>query len=728
MSHTPSHRHPKPSALALAALIAAGLSAPVGAELARVGPIDTANGFPQWYQDHNGLALDLCLPDNVDLQAGNCLTLPTDVPNPTLPESFPSNFAVEHFWFNAGASAAIAGQAKPAILVLAVEASFAGGVPKAGDQIAFGRIRVRFDVPVDGDYTVIHPYGELNFPNQRANDRVFYTDDVGIACTGDFSCAMKTGIGPFLRAVDQNGAPAQFVTINGKTMIANPAIPTRVTGGPNGNVFRIIGPGGAVVAQTEEFTVMGRVHTTQIPSPLRGERASYTRNASGTWVDVFASATAGIGRPTPNLSLSDTGDGTVIVPKLMTADPAPGRQGAFWGQANVNGGVVPSDVLVTNNADLPPLNQIKVPVHDVVTVTEASYNAVDKTLTVRATSSDETPPADLVLPAHGALALAGGVAIVPNLAVPPKDVTVQSMTGGGSATAPVTIGQAAAGGPPPLDPVSVEGNEDTRLVVRVGPDNAGGTYRMITQPVHGTLTVDPANPSIYNYDPNTNFEGNDSFTYVFNKNGIDSNIVPVSLKVLPVNDAPVANPDSATTTLGRSVTINLLANDVDPDLTTGIDPASVQILTTLTAAQGSVVVNNGVATFTPGTDLGNIIFSYTVSDKASPAIVSSPATVTVAVQGAETITVANPEYRANQQRFRANGTSSVRAGQTVTMYLFDGTNKYEAVPVGIAVVAPDGSWGIDARPSPIAPFGAYNRVIVTSPLGGSGVSGTLRIR
>lgn len=722
MSHTPSHWHPKPTALALAALIAAGLSAPVGAELARVGPVISAVGYPQWFQDSTGLALALCLPDNVDLAAGNCLLLPADVPSGTAPETFPTNFADEHFWFAVDAATPIGGNTT-ASLVLAVEAAFGGGPPKQGDQIAFGRIRVKIDpVPANGTYTVIHPYGTLTFPDQVAGDRIFYTDDVGINCTGDFSCALKTGIGPFLRAAATPGGPAlPFVTLNGQTMIADPAIPTAVTGSPFGdNVFRIIGPNGTVLGQTDVFNVMGRVHTAPIPSPLRGERASYTRNAAGAWVDVFASATAGIGKPPPNLGLS--GDG--IVPKLMTQDPTPGLPVKFWGQANVSATAVPSLVQVTNNADVPP-TVIDVSVHDMVTVTEASYDVAGKTLTVRAKSSDEGTPPELVLPAHGgAVTNNGAGAVIANLAVPPKEVTVLS-SAGGSATVPVTIGPVAAGGVT-LNDVSVTGNEDTDLVVRLGLDNASGTYRMITQPVHGQLVVDPANPSLYTYKPNTHFEGTDGFTFVINTNGADSNIATASLTVLPVNDTPVANPDSAITTLSRPVALNLLANDVDPDLQTGIDPTTVQILTTLTAAQGSVAVNNGVATFTPGTFVGDVIFNYTVADKASPAVVSNPATVTVTVQGVETIAVAAAEYRASQQRFRANGTSSIQAGQTITVSLFDGTTV--GAVIGTALVGAGGAWAIDARPSPVAPFGAFNRVIATSPLGGSGVSGTIRIR
>ena len=57
------------------------------------GPIDPVNGFPQYYQDSNGLALQQC----VDLVCDPALA----IPDPTLPISFPNNFPVELFYSRA---------------------------------------------------------------------------------------------------------------------------------------------------------------------------------------------------------------------------------------------------------------------------------------------------------------------------------------------------------------------------------------------------------------------------------------------------------------------------------------------------------------------------------------------------------------------------------------------------------------------------------------------------
>ena len=155
----------------------------VQAELFRVGPLDLpsppGHGYPQWYQDSNGLALDLCVPQTLN-QLDPCLATPAPGdPLPTLPYTFPDNWSDEFFWFGAEALIDLGG-GNSAVLVQAVEAAFGGGPPSVGDQIAFARIRIRFNAPVAGSYTVTFPYGQEEFPNLEVGELVFFTSDVGI--------------------------------------------------------------------------------------------------------------------------------------------------------------------------------------------------------------------------------------------------------------------------------------------------------------------------------------------------------------------------------------------------------------------------------------------------------------------------------------------------------------------------------------------------------------------
>jgi hypothetical protein len=282
-----------------AVLLAGGLTPPAHAALQAVGPVAAANGFPLWYQDFNGLRLDLCL------EPGFCLL---EAPDLLAPISFPDNFGPEAFWWSAEAEfAPAAAGVDSALLVLAVEATAADEVnlidAVEGFQVGFARIRIRIDVSATGTYTVTHPYGTATY-NVTAllpagANEINETQDIGNFLDpgrlGDFSLALADGpglpevpgdpvpnisatgasIGPFLRpSATPGGAPLPPVVspVTGALFIANPLVPTNVTGAlpAGGNFFRIQGPGGTV--QTDIFSVTGMVSGTQ---PALLEKAVY---------------------------------------------------------------------------------------------------------------------------------------------------------------------------------------------------------------------------------------------------------------------------------------------------------------------------------------------------------------------------------------------------------------------------------------------------------------------
>src|SRR5213594_4347118 len=211
------------------------------------GPVDPVNGFPQYYQDSNGLALQACL----DLVCDPALA----VPDPTKPVSFPDNFPLELFYSRAISTITV-GTIK-AVLNDQFEGSFANGslvIP--GDQVVFGRVRVRIlgGTP-GGTYTITHPYG-VEVLQADAVGTVNFTQDstrIPLVPGGPalaFGTPLATGrIGPFLTAVAPP-PPAGFV--------GNPAAPQTVTGSPCGqNVFGVQGPGfPAGGVQTDQFTVL----------------------------------------------------------------------------------------------------------------------------------------------------------------------------------------------------------------------------------------------------------------------------------------------------------------------------------------------------------------------------------------------------------------------------------------------------------------------------------------
>ena len=114
----------------------------------------------------------------------------------------------------------------------------------------------------------------------------------------------------------------------------------------------------------------------------------------------------------------------------------------------------------------------------------------------------------------------------------------------------------------------------------------------------------------FTYTPNENFNGTHSFTYKASHGAAESNVATVTITIAPVNDAPVAANDSATTNEDTAVTIAVLANDTDVD-------GDVLTVTGASAPlHGAAVPNaNGTITYTPAADYnGADTFTYTVSD------------------------------------------------------------------------------------------------------------------
>jgi len=100
--------------------------------------------------------------------------------------------------------------------------------------------------------------------------------------------------------------------------------------------------------------------------------------------------------------------------------------------------------------------------------------------------------------------------------------------------------------------------------------------------------------------------------------------------VTVLNQAPTAVADSKTILPCAPSTINIVANDTDPEggvLTVG----SISALSPL--ASGSLANNNdGTVTFTPATGFtGVATFTYKVTDNGVPTLTSAPATVTITV-------------------------------------------------------------------------------------------------
>ena len=233
-----------------AALGAAAFAAPAQAELALTGPIDPLTGVPAWYEDTNGMQLELC----------------TDEPG-FCPTTALSAADGESFWSVVGA--ALTGPDGQSFNIgFDLEAADLG----TPGPISFSRIQVLMEgVEPNGEYTFTHPYGTGTWTASadgtllggRASAQ---RQEVGCAppppgAQCDFDAILATTIGPYL-----TWDPAQSLPPDG--FIGDGVTPHRVVGSPLGrNSVTVEGPGlpaGGIT--TDEFVVEGRL--ARPPTPI----------------------------------------------------------------------------------------------------------------------------------------------------------------------------------------------------------------------------------------------------------------------------------------------------------------------------------------------------------------------------------------------------------------------------------------------------------------------------
>ncbi len=239
----------------------------------------------------------------------------------------------------------------------------------------------------------------------------------------------------------------------------------------------------------------------------------------------------------------------------------------------------------------------------------------------------------------------GSIGFVPNADFNgPALITYTISDGkGGTATATVTVTVTPVNDPPVAAPDSATTDEDTPVTVGVlaNDTDLDGDPLTVTaaSAANGTVTINL--DGTVTYTPNPDFNGTDTITYTISDGQGGFSTATVAVTVNPVNDPPVAVPDSATTAEDTPVTVPVLANDSDAEG----DPLTV---TAATAPNGSVAINpDGTITYTPNTNFnGTDTITYTISDGQGG---TATATVTVTVTPANDPPVAANDIAATDE-------------------------------------------------------------------------------
>ncbi|HEY6577223.1 MAG TPA: Ig-like domain-containing protein, partial [Mycobacterium sp.] len=581
------------------------------AVLERVGPISTAasgGAYPSWYQDTTGLALDFCTPTNESERDGGwCVVLTGDVP--VVPEVFPLNsptsFFDEHFYFMGSAVIGTRQAGGKALLVLAEEGAFAADVAP-GQQITFARIRMRLQpIPVSGTYRFIHPYGE-ELLEGVAGDRIFFSDDVGVAA-GDYTGSLLSRMGPWLLpSATPGGAEMPAVTATNRTPDTNPA--------HFGGVFAPTPyplTGAAYIADPARI---GPVTGSSLPNFIDSKGISRNHNifriegppGSGLGVDPVT------GAPVDWLETTDF----ALAGRVFT--------GAIPGRVDVN------RAGYTRKAAGQMLNVFA----SASRTTQGRIPAAPRPIPVWPLLSFFDAPCASAVDANGAA--------VPPFSAPPSAETNMASTDGiyWAQTAPLTIPSAvcvkdgnardAAGNVVPTYGPRIVEDEVTVDQASYDPSARTLTVRArssdeIAPPAlklaYGTFLGDLANGQIV--VPNV-IAPPDKARVLSSKLGVKDGQVLVGIDA--PNSLPLAVADTANTPQGLPVTIDVLANDTDPDG----NPLSVIGVSAVAPVTAGTVTNNvSNVTFIPNLLFhGVATFAYTISDGRGGSA-TAPVSITV---------------------------------------------------------------------------------------------------
>ena len=188
---------------------------------------------------------------------------------------------------------------------------------------------------------------------------------------------------------------------------------------------------------------------------------------------------------------------------------------------------------------------------------------------------------------------------------------IDNPPGGGGPTGPTATSDSATT------------NEDTAtdIAVLANDTGTGLTVAAVTDPAHGTATINP--DGTVHYVPDAQYGGPDAFDYTVTDNAALTDTGSVAVTVTPINDQPVAVDDTASTPEGTSTLIDVRANDTD------VDGNTLTISSVGSPSHGTAVIEAGQVRYAPTADyVGPDSFGYTVGDGAGG---SASATVSITV-------------------------------------------------------------------------------------------------
>jgi alpha-tubulin suppressor-like RCC1 family protein len=347
------------------------------------------------------------------------------------------------------------------------------------------------------------------------------------------------------------------------------------------------------------------------------------KDADGHALTVALVPSAGPGRGTA------TTDGTTVTytpnADFCTVDPTSNTETFDY---SVTDGTATVPATITVSVTCP--NTAPTATDDSATTAEETAVLVDVLANDSDINGDAMTVSTVGVPSHGAAVIESNkVKYTPAADWFGTDTFTYKVTdshGAPSADATVTVTVSNVNDPPVANDDAGSTNEDTAVVVDVigndtdtdGPSLAVGS---VGAPAHGSAAA--TSPTEITYTPHPGYCGADGFAYNVS-DGTATDAGTVAVTVSCVNDGPNAGDDSATTAEDTPTTIDVLANDTDPE-------GDTLTVTAVTDPPHGTVANNGTnITYTPDPDFcGADDFGYTASDgSASDSALVIPVIVT----------------------------------------------------------------------------------------------------
>ena len=374
---------------------------------------------------------------------------------------------------------------------------------------------------------------------------------------------------------------------------------------------------------TDIATVTVTVNDTTSNGPEASDDSVTLETCSNTIINVLANDNQGSGNATVAVtngpshgSAEVLADGAI---KYTPNDDYIGDDSFQYTITDSNGNTSTATVNVTVTGQCQPDNEAPVAVADTAAT---QCDAV----TISVLNNDNDPDSDTLSisglgdPSLGTAIVRGNTVVYTPVASCGTGTDTFSYTisdgHGHEATANISVDVQGCDNGCGNDPINVANDrattqEGTGTTVDVlANDDSGLMIASVSTPANGYVEILSSGIS---YLPKDGFSGTDSFTYTVKNSAGETAQATVTVKVKKsasgTNYAPVAVLDSASTGNNTPITIDVLANDTDPESDT------LTIVSVTQPAGGPTTsINNGKIRFDPKGVIASSSFSYTISD------------------------------------------------------------------------------------------------------------------